>query len=199
MTERADQPGSGNRETAADSAFPSEPFPCPACAQMLAPSCRVCVACKQPIDPAQIRRRRAVIPTLESQARLPTTARVQFPWQLFFALLVVRLLVAIVAQRHWGLIKAELALGSVEILSAVWVFYDAHEKRVSKPLRWGLGSLLLWIVFFPWYLARRRDPGASCPFVEAEASPFLRVLLFVLLVFVLLSAAFALMKVLLPK
>ncbi len=136
---------------------------------------------------------------LEPQARLPATARVRFPWQLFFVLLVVRLLAAIVAQRHWGLIKAELALGSVEILTAVWVFYDAHEKRVPKPLRWGLGSLLLWIVVFPWYLARRRNPGAPCPFIEAEVSPFFRVLLFVLLVFILLSAAFAVMKTLLPK
>ena len=36
--------------------FPSEPFPCPACGQMLGPSCRVCVACKQPLNPAEIKR-----------------------------------------------------------------------------------------------------------------------------------------------
>ena len=28
--------------------FPTEPFPCPSCGQLLAPSCRVCVACKEP-------------------------------------------------------------------------------------------------------------------------------------------------------
>ena len=38
--------------------FPSEPFQCPACGQLLAPACRVCVACKRTIDPAEIARPR---------------------------------------------------------------------------------------------------------------------------------------------
>ncbi|MGD0923026.1 MAG: hypothetical protein ABSA70_14880 [Terriglobia bacterium] len=75
----------------------------------------------------------------------------------------------------------------MELLSAVWVFQDAHRRRVPKPLRWGLGSLFLWLLFFPWYLARRRVPEAPCPHVEAEIGPVTRVLLFALMVFLLLS------------
>ena len=41
---------------AAVAEFPSEPFQCPACGQLLAPACRVCVACKHTIDPAEIAR-----------------------------------------------------------------------------------------------------------------------------------------------
>ena len=34
--------------------FPTEAFQCPACGQLLAPSCRVCVSCKHTINPAEI-------------------------------------------------------------------------------------------------------------------------------------------------
>src|SRR5208282_1890306 len=41
--------------------FPSEPFQCPACGQLLAPACRVCVACKHIINPAEIGRPHEVV------------------------------------------------------------------------------------------------------------------------------------------
>ncbi len=177
-----------------DSAFPNEPFACPACGQMLAPSCHVCVACKQPINFTKIKRATVTEGTLKPQASRPTTERARFPWRLFLILLVARLLAAVAAQHRLGLVKAELLLGSVEILSAAWVFYDAHEKGVAKPLRWALGSLLLWIVVFPWYLARRKNPQTPCPFVEAEVGPLTRALLFALLVFFLLSVVLVILK-----
>ncbi len=86
-----------------------------------------------------------------------------------------------------------MLLGSVVILTSAWVFYDAHNKPVPKPLRWGLGSLLLWIVVFPWYLARRRDPVAPCRF-EAEVSPLTRLLLVVLIIFFLLGFVIIVLK-----
>ena len=75
----------------------------------------------------------------------------------------------------------------VVILTSAWVFYDAHHKLLPKPLRWGLLSLLVWIVVFPWYLARRRDPVAPCPFVEA--SSLSRLLLALLVISVLQGIA----------
>ncbi|MCJ7503370.1 MAG: hypothetical protein MUP80_09985 [Acidobacteriia bacterium] len=164
-----------------------EPFACPACGQMLAASCRVCVACKQPIDPSQIDTAVAESVRPAPAVALPAPEPVRFPWLLFLALFGIRLAVAMVAQRHFGLLRTELMLGGLEFVSAIWVFQDAQRRRVPKPLRWGLGSLLLWLLFFPWYLARRRAPEAPCPSIEAEISPVTRVLLIILVVFFLLG------------
>lgn len=177
-----------------DSAFPSEPFACPACGQMLAPSCRVCVACAQPIDFTKIKRLRLARGTLVPQITPPKIARARFSWRIFLLVLAIWLVVGTAAQRLLGPVKAQLVLGGVVILSSVWVFFDAHEKRVAKPLRWGVGSLLMWILVFPWYLARRKTPQASCPFIEAEAGPLARVLLFALVIFFLLAVALVILK-----
>ena len=80
------------------------------------------------------------------------------------------------------------------VLSSIWVFYDARERGVPQPLRWGVGCLLVWIIFFPWYLARRRTPEAACPFIEAEKGPLLRFLLITLLVFFLFSVVLVVLK-----
>ena len=61
-----------------DEQFPAEPFPCPACGQLLAPSCRVCVACKHAIDPAEIRKPRVLPVVGEPARRQPEPVR--FPW-----------------------------------------------------------------------------------------------------------------------
>lgn len=61
--------------------------------------------------------------------------------------------------------------GILPFISSLWVIFDAHQKHVARPLRWGLGTLLMWIVIFPWYLARRRTPQAPCPFVEGFGMP----------------------------
>jgi hypothetical protein len=178
----------------AESPFPSEPFACPSCGQMLGPECRVCVACKKPIDPAEIKTPAAGVelPVVELP-RMPLE-RVRFPWGLFSILLLARFVVAATMNEFLGLTRTFLILGTLEIFCGAWVFYDALRRAVPKPLRWGLGSALLWVVFFPWYLARRKTPRAICPFMEAEAGPVARVLLVALMVFFLLSILMGIFK-----
>ena len=172
--------------------FPCEPFPCPACDQMLGPSCRVCVACKQPINPADIKR-----PEPPADATFqPRTPAVQpsssgFSWPIFLIVLLFWFLLAGAAEMFLGPARSQLLMVSVVILTSAWVFYDAHNKLVPKPLRWGLGSLFLWIVVFPWYLARRRDPVVPCRFVESSLT---RLLLATLLLLVLLGIVMVVLK-----
>jgi hypothetical protein len=180
--------------SSADADFPSEPFACPACGQMLGPTCRVCAACKQPVDPAQIGRPEAVAGWTEPAAIPPHLERVPFPWVILLLVFVIWFFTASVALRLLGPVNSQFAMGGLVVLSSIWVLYDARHRDVPKPLRWGMGCLLLWIVFFPWYLARRRTPEASCPFVEAERGPLLRTLLITLLVFFLLSIVLVVLK-----
>lgn len=160
-----------------------EPFACPHCGQMLAASCRVCVSCKEPVDPSKIIQP-IVAPSMPAQetAALPA---VRFPWPIFLVVLGASWFTAIGALQFLGVQKSQLLVGAIQIGSAAWVVVDARARRLPKPWRWGLGSLFLWIVIFPWYLARRRAPKAVCPFVEAEAGPLARLILIVLLVFFL--------------
>jgi hypothetical protein len=180
--------------SSADADFPSEPIACPACGQMLGPTCRVCAACKQPVDPAQIGRPEAVAGWTEPAAIPPHLERVPFPWVILLLVFVIWFFTASVALRLLGPVNSQFAMGGLVVLSSIWVLYDARHRDVPKPLRWGMGCLLLWIVFFPWYLARRRTPEASCPFVEAERGPLLRTLLITLLVFFLLSIVLVVLK-----
>ena len=85
-------------------------------------------------------------------------------------------------------------MGGVQALAGVWVFFDALRQRVPRPLRWAFGSMLLPVVVFPWYLARRKTPQSPVPFVEAEAGPVTRFLLFALLVFFLASLIYYIVK-----
>ena len=184
-----------NSETASsDFAFPREAFPCPACGQMLGATCRVCVACKQPIDPTQIARPETPAALTEPQAIPPQIALVRFPWSILLFVLVIWFFAASVAVRFLSPGNSQIAMGGLVVLSSIWVFYDARERGVPKPLRWGVGCLLLWIVFFPWYLSRRRTPEAACSFIEAERGPLLRVLLITLLVFFLFSVVMVVLK-----
>jgi hypothetical protein len=180
--------------SSADADFPSEPFACPACGQMLGPTCRVCVACKQPVDPAQIGRPEAVAARTEPEVIPPRRERVPFPWAILLLILPIWFFTASVALRLLGLRNSQFAMGGLWVLSSIWVFYDARHRDVPKPLRWGIGCLLLWIVFFPWYLVRRRTPEASCPFVEAERGPLVPIVLITLLVFFLLGVVLAVLK-----
>ncbi len=178
------------REAASD-----EPFACPACGQMLASTCRICVACKQPVDPALIQRPLPPAPESGAEQELPVELPpVQFSWAVFFSVLSAWLFAAIVTQRFLGPEISQYVLGGIVILCSAWVFYDAQQKGLAKPLRWGIGVMLLWIVVFPWYLVRRRTPEAPCPFVEGEASPLARVLLFVVMAFLLLGIAILVFK-----
>ena len=162
-----------------DEQFPTEPFPCPVCGQLLSPSCRVCVACKHAIDPAEIRKPR-VLPVVGEPARQEPEP-VRFPWRIFLIVFALWVVGASLVQRYMDPQKGQLVLGGVQILSSFWVLYDALEKRLPKPHRWILGALLLWPIIFPWYLARRKAPRQPCPFVEAQVRPTTLAALFILL------------------
>ena len=103
-------------------------------------------------------------------------------------------LVAVAFQRLLGYEKSQFVLGGVVIISSAWILHDAHKKGIPKGLRWSLGSLFLWILIFPWYLARRRTPKASCPFIEGESGRTARTLLIILFVIFLLGAVMMVIK-----
>jgi hypothetical protein len=175
--------------------FPSEPFQCPACGQLLAPACRVCVACKHTINPAEIGRPQEVLsPAAHAPGTEPRLEPVRYPWRIFFAVLGISFGLALILEGFLGEQKAQLAMGGAQTLAGVWVFFDALRQRIPRPLRWGVGSMLLPVVIFPWYLARRRKPQSRVPFVEAEAGPITRFLLFALLIFFLASLIFYIVK-----
>jgi hypothetical protein len=168
--------------------FPEEPFACPHCGQMLGPACRVCVSCKQPIDPRDIKRPAQAV-TLPELAHMSAPVEpAHFSWGIFFSVLMVWFAIAVACEYFLGYEKGQFVLGGLVIVSSAWVLYDANRKNIPKGLRWSAGALLLWIVVFPWYLSRRSTPKAPCPLVEAETSRFSRVLLIVLMVVFLLGA-----------
>ena len=178
--------------------LPDQPFSCPVCGQMLGASCRVCAACKQPIDLTKIKTAAPQLAAFQPTVAANPLARVRFPWALFVALFLVRIVVAMASFQRLGLVKTELLLGGIEFLSAIWVFQDSHARRVPKPLRWVIGSLLFWVVFFPWYLERRKTPQAYCPAVDAQFSPIVRGLLFAAVTLLVLSLIMAALKGPLP-
>ena len=162
-----------------DEQFPAEPFPCPACGQLLAPSCRVCVACQHAIDPAEIRK-----PPLLPPFKMPPQRHlepVRFSWRIFLIVFAIWVVGASLVQRLMPPLRAQFVLGSVQILCSLWVLFDALQKHLPRPLRWAMGTLLLWPIIFPWYLARRSRPGQPCPFIEARFKPATVAALFILL------------------
>ncbi len=186
-----ESPNETNSRPAA--AFPDEPFACPHCGQLLAPSCRTCPSCRQAIDPNEIARPDVVIPIAEQVIPLPSKEYARFSWGIFFATLGIWLVVAFVAEGLLGYEKSQFLLGGLVVLSSLWVLRDARKNNIPKAFRWSIGSLLLWILIFPWYLARRRTPKAACPLIEGEGR-HVRTLLFILLVFFLLMSLMLLLK-----
>ncbi len=174
--------------------FPDEPFACPHCGQMLAPTVRVCASCRQPIDASQIERPRVVIPIAEQVIALPQKEQARFSWRIWGAVFVTWFLVAVSLEHLLGYKESQFVLGSVVILSSAWIFHDAHKKGIPKALRWAIGSLLLWIVVFPWYLSRRQAPKAPCPLIEEESGRVVRTLLFILFLVFLLGAVMVALK-----
>jgi hypothetical protein len=172
----------GASGSVADPGFPDEPFECPYCGQLLAPTCRICVSCKLPIDPARIHRSRAPEPEAVEAIAPPEEPPVRFSWTMFFAVLAAAWVSSTVVLHFAGLVAGQLIMSGVQLLSAIWVFFDARQKLIRKPLRWAVGSLILWIVIFPWYLLRRQKLNAPCPFVEAESGPFTKVMLLVIFI-----------------
>ena len=169
--------------------IPTEPFPCPACGQMLAPTCRVCVACRHAIDPAEIARpQKVAAPAVPIAGPQPASIPVRYPWPIFFAVLGITFLVGMVLSGLMPEQRAQWVMWGVQALAGFWVFYDAIRQRVPRPLRWGVGTILLTTIILPWYLARRNKPQSTVPCVEAEVGRVTRFLAFALAVFFVFSA-----------
>jgi len=115
---------------------------------------------------------------------------VRYPWRIFFVVLTIGLILGQTFLSLWGEQKAPLVIQTVPVLVGLWVFFDALRRGIPRPLRWALGSMLLLVVIFPWYLARRSKPRSPVPFVEAEMGPVARFLLIALLIFFLVSLIF---------
>ena len=190
----------GKAETGESSAsvaeFPSEPFPCPACGQMLAPTCRVCVACRTPIDFEAVGAQHPEVPptVAPEPAHKPPPERVPYPWRLLVVVLSAGMLIGLASVALWGEDRGPIVVQGLPVLVGIWVFFDAIHRRIPRPLRWGIGTVLLLAVILPWYLARRSKPEATVPFVEAEAGPVTRFLLFALLIFFLISLVFRIVQ-----
>jgi hypothetical protein len=184
-----------NMDTPARSDRPEmeETITCPHCGQVLAATCRICVSCKQAIDPESLRLSQppeaaATIPQAE-----PSPPLARFSWRIFFMTLGASWLAVILAASFLDLVTAQLVVTGLVIGTSVWVLWDAQIKRIPKPWRWSAGCILLWAVFFPWYLSRRRTPRASCPSVEGGKGTLLR-LVAALLLLLLLGALIAMIK-----
>ena len=179
----------GNPASVAE--FPSEPFTCPACGQLLGPSCRVCVSCKHPINPSEIARTPAVPLAVAHAASAQTRLEpVRYPWRILVAVMAIGIILGLIALALLGEQNGPKVIQAIPILAGLWVFFDAFRRRLPRPLRWGVGTMLLLALVFPWYLARRSKPESPVPFVEAEAGPVTRILLIALLVFFLIGLIF---------
>lgn len=171
-----------------------EPFACPHCGQMLAASVRVCPSCKMDIDPNAIVPPQIAVPVSTHAVSTPPREYARFSWTMFFVTLGIWLVAALISQGLLGIGKSQFVLAGLVVLSSAWVYSDARKKNIPTPFRWSLGSFLLWIIIFPWYLARRRTPGAACPFIEGEAGRVARTFLLILLFLFLISFLMMLMR-----
>jgi hypothetical protein len=154
------------------------------------------VACRRTIDPAEIARpREAVLASAHAPVTEPKPELVRYPWRIFFAVLGIAFFIGVVFAILilFGFLKqdqAQLVMQGVSAVVGVWVYFDALRRRIPRPMRWALGTMLLLAVIFPWYLARRSKPRSSVPFVEAEVGPVTRFLIIALLIFFLVSLIF---------
>lgn len=185
---------------------------------MLGSDVRVCVACRKPIDPSQIKAAEAVYRAQEAPRFAPPSSRsvalrrmllgralgqeaqgqeaqaqVRFPWGVFVVFLVLGSVMTSEGATALGPLRALLVIGAIQVISSIWVFYDAHQKGIPKPLHWGIGSLFFWLPIFSWYLVRRRQPQSACPLIEAGAPQFLRTLLLIFAVTMFLTVLLSLL------
>lgn len=113
--------------------FPSELFQCPACGQLLAPACRVCVACKHTINPAEIGRPQELVsPAVPAPGSEPRPEPVRYPWRIFLVVLSIGLILGQIFLSLWGEQKGPLVIQSVPILVGLWVFFDALRRRIPR-------------------------------------------------------------------
>jgi hypothetical protein len=172
-----------------------EPFACPHCGQLLAPTCRVCVACRQPVQPGTLSRADAAVGVQDQpESGSPAGRRAQFSWPIFFAMLAAVVLFMSVAIRLIGIETSERIFLGFTFLSAGWVFYDARLKGISRPWRWSIMTVFFWIVFFSWYVSRRRTPQLPCAVIEDQTSIFFRALFWFVLILLFLTFIAAVVK-----
>lgn len=53
-----------------------------------------------------------------------------------------------------------LIMLAIVIITAVWVYEDAKKRKLDKgesATAWALGTLLFWIIVFPYYLIKRSN------------------------------------------
>lgn len=188
-THRERQPdASMTDETKVQTGNPQEPFACPQCSQMLAPTCRVCVACGQPINFAEVGKSEHALPVQTGPEREAAPGRrAQFSWSIFFGLLAATIVFMSIAFRVIGIETSEWVFTGFTFICAGWVFYDARNKGIPRPWRWSIMTLFFWVVFFSWYVSRRRTPQWPCSVIEAQASIFFRALFWFVLVLVFLT------------
>jgi hypothetical protein len=165
-----------------------DPFACPQCGQMLAPTCRVCVACGHAIELSEIIRSQGRFDG-QPPSEVPRSAArgSQFSWAIFFGTLAGAMLIISVAVRFIGVESSKLAFVGFTLICAGWVFYDARSRRIPHGWRWSIMTVFFWIVFFPWYLSRRRRPLVACRPMEDQRSVIFRALLWAVVILLFLS------------
>ncbi|WP_057617632.1 hypothetical protein [Yersinia frederiksenii] len=52
--------------------------------------------------------------------------------------------------------RMELIPSVILLVSALWVMKDAHNNQLNHPVRWGIGTAILWIIVLPIYLIKRK-------------------------------------------
>ena len=161
--------------------YSKEPFECQNCGQLLDFQCRVCGACKAAVEPLPLARTPPPADSIPEESAEALPSVVSFPWKGWLILLSVSILVGNLLEGMIGRTQTYSLFYVFEVLCAVWVYQDAKSKNLPTPLRWSMGTLLIWVVVFPWYLVRRQRVTASCPFVEANSRPFTGALLAFLL------------------
>ncbi len=149
----------------ATASFPDEPFLCPSCGQLLGPSVRTCVSCKHVINPAEIARTPApALPSTPRPARIQAPVEsVPYPWRILVAVMGIGMIVGLIAFALLGPQNGPKAIQAIPIIAGFWVFFDAYTRRIPRPFRWSMGTMLLLGLVLPWYLARRNKPGSFRP------------------------------------
>jgi hypothetical protein len=158
----------GTESSAAWAGAPTEPFACPECGQMLAPECRICVACRQPIDFAKVSRLRATpaVEPVHLDRPAGEKGKTQFSWPIFLVFVGCWIVVANVVAYfvvHYAAhashvnrlgatpggqagiqgvlgvpIDVAYALYALQLICACWVFLDARRRPVPRPWRWAV-------------------------------------------------------------
>ena len=83
---------------------------------------------------------------------------VKYPWHY--------LGVTIAALIMMHLFLPRIVINLMVIGSTFWVYFDGRRRKIPNAGAWMVGTLVLWIAIFPWYMYRRRYPQRPCPTIE---------------------------------